>query len=237
MAQLVHNRPLGFFDLPREIRDDIYTRMMCFPNDGTEIRLGRKGTIPNSLGQPDRRARLYECYQEFVLLFTISHQFCNEALPIFWQENTFELSPSFSRASFEQADTALNFIGPAARLYIARVSLRLYCTVFVRKTRCSQENEGYDTDLGTSIKGLLDILPNLQWLNLTLNCTVQTRIYPGEKETEDVLQKAAEGVLELLRPLECFQSSEKRKLEITVFGDVRGRPIRTSKVQDSSVLQ
>ncbi len=76
MAVSYHDRPFRFFDLPREIRNDIYTRMTFFYDDFSMITLAPKGRLPNSIGKPsDYRAGLYKRYQEFVSLFTISRQF------------------------------------------------------------------------------------------------------------------------------------------------------------------
>ena len=92
MAVSYHDRPFRFFDLPREIRDDIYTRMTFFYDDFPMITLAPKGRLPNWIGKPsDHRAGLYKRYQEFVSLFTISRQFRDEALPIFWQGNDFDV--------------------------------------------------------------------------------------------------------------------------------------------------
>ena len=43
MAVSYHDRPFRFFDLPREIRNDIYTRMTSFYDDFPMITLAPKG--------------------------------------------------------------------------------------------------------------------------------------------------------------------------------------------------
>ena len=228
-----HNRPFRFFDLPREIRDEIYT---LYSYTELHIPLGPKGTVSKYIGKPsDHRARLYKRYQECVSLFTISRQFRHEALPLFWQRNDFRLFGSFGDASLNQAETAMDYIGRSGKRHIANVHVNISCTVSVRKPGGSEKNGEYDTDLGTTVKGVLDILPNLKRLEIDLSCHVDREQYPGVEITEAVLQKAAGDLLEFLHPMQCFESSEKPKLVIDLFGNVAGRPIRSPKEQDIGV--
>ena len=230
MATSGHDRPYGFFDLPREIRDDVYSRTMSFHNDILTIILAPKGKLPHLPHKQslDRRAGLYKQYREFVNLLTISRQFRAEALPIFWQGNSFRVSRFFSLTStpelLEEADTALNFIGPSGKTHIAKLKIPLLCTVFVKQPRGE-----YDTDLGVTIKGLLDMMPSLQTLELPFWCSVKSKDYPGEEKTDAVLQKAAGSLLEFSRPVQCSESSEPPKLMTELFGNITGRPVHAPK--------
>ncbi|MCJ1273884.1 hypothetical protein MMC21_001677 [Puttea exsequens] len=130
-----HNRPFRFFDLPREIRNDIYTRTMYF-HDDRYIILAPKGRLPNYIWKPgDYRAGLYSRYQEFVSHFTILRQFRDEALPIFWRGNIFQVLEDVDLASTpelpDRINTALGFI---------RLSGKMYIVVFVKKPGGSKKN-------------------------------------------------------------------------------------------------
>ena len=230
------NRSLEFFKLPREIRDDIYSRIVLHQGDHPSIILAPRGGFAGWFGRPkETRTALYKQYQEFVSLFTVSRQFYDEALPIFWQQNTFSINRSFSLSSTfeasEDSDTTINYIGPSGKLHIANVSINVLCTVFVERSESSEQKGEHATDLGVTIKGLLDMMPNLQSLDLQIDCKVKREEFPGEVETEVVLKKAAEALLESRSGLSCFQSTDPPKLVITLFGDIKGRPIREAREQ------
>ncbi|KAL8814894.1 MAG: hypothetical protein Q9191_008506, partial [Dirinaria sp. TL-2023a] len=240
MAASGNDRPYGFFDLPREIRDDIYTRIMSFHNVTSYITLAPKGKLPTYMCKPsDHRAGMYKQYQEFVNFFTISRHFRDEALPIFWQRNRFEISRSFSLISMprllDKADTTLDYIGPSGKIHITSIEIHLLCTVFVKQPRGSKKNREFDTDLGITIKGLLDMMPNLQSLRLPFSCSVEREDYPGEDKTHAVLEEAAASLLDFLHPMECFESSDPPKLVIYLFGSVVGRPVRAPTDQETVV--
>ena len=235
-----HDCPYGFFDLPREIRDDIYTRIMYYRSGRSYITLAPKGRVPMSIGEPsDHRARLYKDYQEFVNFLTISRQFRDEALPIFWRGNKFDVFSFFSLTSTPElvgnVDTALDFIASSGKINIASIKIHVLCTVFVEQPGGSKKNGEYDTDLGITIKGLLDMMPNLQRLDLTFSCSVEREDYPGEEKTDAVLQKAAGSLLEFVHDWDCYESSETPKLIIHLFGHVCSRPIRAPTEQETGV--
>ena len=233
-----HNRSFVFFDLPREIRDDIYRRIMHFHDREPSILLAPRGMVPSFLGKPSEyRAELYGRYQAFVTLLTVSRRFHNEALPVFWQINTFRVSRFFSLASSSelrhQSYTSLNFIGASGLRNIANVRISVLCTVFIQSPHNNGRSSEYGTDLGTTIKGLLDMMPNLQRLDMQFTCKVERKDYPGEEKTHVVLEKAAGRLLEFVYPMQCFESSEPPKLTRTLLGNVTGRPIRALKKQET----
>jgi len=235
VAVSTHNPPFRFFDLPREIRDGIYTRTMYF-HDDSYIILVPKGKVPNYIGRPrDFRVRLYRRYQEFVSFFTISRQFCDEALPIFWQGNNFEVFGFISLASTpelpDRAHTALDFVGLSGKMCIARISVEILYAVFVKKPGRGQKNSEYDTDLGITIKELLEMMPNLQRLDARLACSIHKNDYPGYEQTTTMLKKAAGSHLDFLSSVNFLEMQDEPKPVITLAGNVSGRPIRAAKEQ------
>lgn len=240
MAVSDHSRPFRFFNLPREIRDDIYTCTMYFHDDFPCIILAPKGRVPSFYGEPsDHRAGLYKRYQEFVSLLTLSRQFRDEALPIFWQGNMFQVRKRINLASTPELqdwdDTVLGFIGPSGKMCIARISVPIDCTAFVTKPGGSEKNGEYVTDLGITIERLLEMMPNLQRLEISFGCNVKREDYPGWEKTDAVLKKAAGSLLEFLRPMQRIESSEPPKLVRYLMGGVAGRPIRALKEQETHV--
>ena len=244
MAVSYHDRPFRFFDLPREIRNDIYTRMTSFYDDFSMITLGPKGRLPNYIGKPsDHRAGLYKRYQEFVSLFTISRQFRDEALPIFWQGNEFDVSfEEFNVASkpelpepLDQVNTVLGFIPLSGKMYITRIRVRVLCTVFVKKPGGSQKNAEYDTDLGVTIEALLEMMPKLQRLDISFFCEFERKNYPGRETTTAVLEGAAGSLLEFLYPIQILEAIDPTPPMIDIGGNVAGRPVRAAKEQGTRV--
>ena len=244
MAVSYHDRPFRFFDLPREIRNDIYTRMTSFYDDYPTITLAPKGRLRNSIGKPsDYRAGLYKRYREFVSLFTISRQFCDEALPIFWQGNEFSVSfvdinaaskPELSEP-LDQVTTMLGFIPPSGKMYITRIRVRVLCTVFVKKPGGNQKNAEYDTDLGVTIEALLEMMPKLQRLDISFFCEFERKNYPGWETTTAVLEGAARSLLEFSYPIQILESIDMPKPMMSIGGSVAGRPVRAAKEQGTRV--
>ena len=129
----------------------------------------------------------------------------------------------------------LDAIGPFGKIYIARISVPLLCTVFVKKPEGCKKNGEDDTDLGITIKGLLAMMPDLQLLDSTFKCSVEREDYPGEDKADAVLRNAAGSLREFLHPMQCLESSEPPKLVRTLFGNIAGRPVRAPKEQETRV--
>ena len=206
------------------------------------ITLAPKGRLPNWIGEPsDHRAGLYKRYQEFVSLFTISRQFRDEALPIFWQGNDFDVSlPDINAASkpglpepLGQVNTVLGFIPPSGKMYITRIRLCVRCTVFVKKPGGSQKE--YDTDLGVTIEALLEMMPKLQRLDISFHCQIERKNYPGWATTTAVLEGAAGSLLEFLSTMKMYDCTDPPKPKIHIHGNVAGRPVRAAKEQGTRV--
>ena len=236
-----HDRPFRFFDLPREIRNDIHTRMTSFYDDSSMIVLVPKGRLPNWMGKPsDHRCGLYKRYQEFVSLFTISRQFRDEALPIFWQVNEFDVSFNIINAAskpelpeaLDQVNAVLGFIPLSGKMYITRISVRALCTVFVKKPGGSQKNAEYDTDLGVTIEALLEMMPKLQRLDISFFCEFERDNYPGRETTTAVFEGAAGNHLEFLSSLQVLELKDPL---MNIGGSVAGRPVRAAKEQGTRV--
>ena len=243
MAVSYHDRPFRFFDLPREIRNDIYTRITSFYDDFSMITLCPKGRLPNWMCKPsDHRAGLYKRYQDLVSLFTISRQFRDEALPIFWQVNDFDVSKEINVASkpelpkpLDQVNTELGFIPLSGKMHITRIRVRVLCTVFVKKPGGSQKNAEYDTDLGVTIRALLEMMPKLQRLDISFFCEFERKNYPGWETTTAVLEGAAGSLLEFLYPIQTLEAIDPPMPMKYIGGSVAGRPVRAAKEQGTRV--
>ncbi|KAK4695360.1 hypothetical protein P7C71_g2382, partial [Lecanoromycetidae sp. Uapishka_2] len=135
----------------------------------------------------------------------------------------------------DEVVTTLDFIGHPGKMCITRLYVPILCTVFVKKAEGSKKEGEHVTDLGITIKRLLDILPNLEMLDMSFWCSVKREDYPGEEKTGAVLEKALEGLLEFSWPMGCAQSSDPPKLVIGLFGRIHGRPLRTAKEQKTHI--
>ena len=198
------------------------------------ITLAPKGRLPNWIGKPsDHRAGLYKRYQEFVSLFTISRQFRDEALPIFWQGNDFDVRlPDINSApqpGLPEVNTVLGFIPLSGKMYITRIRVSVRCTFFVMK------NAGYDTDLGITIEALLEMMPRLQRLDISFHCKIEEKNYPGWETTTAVLEGAAGSLLEFLSSMKIHDYTDPPNPKIHIWGNVVGRPVRAAKEQGTRV--
>lgn len=242
MAVSYHDHPFRFFDLPLEIRNDIYTRMVYF-DYYFDITLAPKGRLQHYIGRPsDHRAGIYNRYQEFISFFTISRQFRDEALPIFWHGNEFKISNSINFASkselsepLDRVETALSFIPLSGKMHIAKIRVRVLCTVFVKKPGGSQKNGEYDTDLGVTIEGLMNLMPNLQRLDISFFCEFERKDCPGLETTSAVWKGAAGSLLEFLHPMRFLEAIDPPQPFMHIGGSVACRPLRAAKEQGTRV--
>ena len=230
MEPLERIRSLHFFDLHWEIRDEIYSRAMYFPDDHF-LCLAPRGMVPQNIGRPNARAERYRRYREIVSLFTVSRQFRDEVLPIFWKKNRFNIVQHINLAPADNlpnwAGTAIDYIGPSGKMYLQMLKVPILCTLLVKPGK----NPKYDADLGITLQTLLEMLPNLRELDLGYSCLIKTEDFIGYKETENVLSKAAEGLVDFLHPPQYSWAIENGKTHKIVYGRADARPLHARKQQ------